>query len=345
MTRPRMCRTHKEAGVLTRPAFARALVTALLVGLAASAVFAAGQARTGSAQGRRADSGWITEHSVADGDLWVEWFDGRATFEARVRGRVEFTPDGRDIRAISPGGSFELTQKLGPAVRTFKATPREGGGVARQFDAGGVAGAASESAWLASALKDLMRNTGLDARARVRRLYSRGGAAAVLRDVPYSRSDRVKRIYYLELLKRLGRRSPARVGVMRQAAREIASDEVQGQLLNAAAGYYLHDTAALAAYFKTAGVISSDEERAGLLHALLARRDLNAAALRHVVGAVGGLSSDEEKSKLLLAVLGRPGLAPSLVARVGSVARRSMTDGDEQQGVLDRVRDLSRARR
>jgi len=341
MTRSRSRRTHKEAGGLRRLTF----VCALCAALAASAVCAAGQVQAVDGAGRRADSGWITEHRVADGDLWVEWFDGRATFEAKVRGQVEFAPDGTDIRAISQGGSVELTQKLGTTVRTFKATAHEGGDVSRQFDVSGVPGAASESVWLASVLTDLLRNTGLDAQTRVRSLYERGGATAVLREISYSRSDRVKQLYYLELLKRPGARAPERVSVMRQAAREIASDEVQGQLLNAAAGYYLHGTTALAAYFKTLGTISSDEERAAVLNTLLARPDLNAAALHHTVRAVGGLSSDEEKSKLLLAVLERPHLTPSLNALVGSVARRAMTDGEAQREVLDRVKKLSRARR
>ena len=320
---------------------------------------------------RLADNGWIEEKSVADGDLWVRWFDSRSTVEVKLKGSLELTRDERDIRAISPNGQLLIREQMGASNVLFEARPGSSRYLIRRFVTEGGSGQ-RESAWLARVLPDLLRNTGVNADTRVRRLYQRGGVYRVLREIPLIRSDRVKSIYYQELLKGRALSTAAQRRVMRQAGKEIASDgEKASFLVETAATYVRREDRATGAYFKTLESVSSEEELERVLLALIERKDLPRTSLLRVIRAAGNISSDDVKGtlllrsidapaadgivvsallnqvkeisadelqgRLLLAVLDRAELSQSTLKRIELLAKEEITSDASQQEVLEKL--------
>jgi hypothetical protein len=78
--------------------------------------------------------------------------------------------------------------------------------------------------WLTTLIPRLLRESGIDADARVARLRRAGGTAGVLAEIARIRSDGVKRAYYEALLAAPGLTAAEADLALRQAGRDIKSD-------------------------------------------------------------------------------------------------------------------------
>lgn len=308
------------------------------------AAVATDQAVTAHSTGQRlADNGWIEEKAVSDGDIWITWFDGRATVEVKLKGSVEFTRDEKNIRAISANGHLLIRQQVGASNVLFEARPGSGRYLIRRFVAEGSA--PRESAWLTTVIPDLLRNTGLNAGTRVSRLFQRGGVSRVLREIPLIRSDRVKSIYYQELIKRKTLSAAGLRRVMRQAAKEIASDGVKASFLSETAATYVRRAdSANVAYFRALETISSDEELERVLLALIESKNLPRMSLLRVIKSAGKISSDDVKGTLLLKSISAPAADEVVISALLNEVKAISTEELQERlllAVLDRG-ELSR---
>lgn len=113
-----------------------------------------------------------------------------------VRGDVDFNANETDVVRLGPGASIEIEQKRGAAVRAIRIVG-ESGRIARHYRVGDVARPldAEGRAWLAKAIPDLYRLTGLDAERRAKRLLAEGGAARLLAEIDAIANDGVRAEY------------------------------------------------------------------------------------------------------------------------------------------------------
>ncbi len=327
-----------EETPMHRPIPASLRRTAVAVGLAA-ALALPGLAITSIANPARADGFFsdlfsgtaVTKTNRKDHYVHRNGATGER-IEMTVRGEVAFTEAEDDIASMSPDGKFELSVKRDGVERSLRVRPGKGqlqrdyrvDGESRPFDA-------AARAWLAQALPGLMRETGIQAQARGKRILARGGVDALLADMEKIRTDHVRGIYLavlfehaqlddanldraLEIAGKIGSDYELRKALEAGLAYQALSPASQARLLDVAAGiasdYELAKVLVqvaktdsfdqgpvFAAWRKALAGISSDYEQRGVLSVLLARKQPEAT--RIALESARDISSDHEARQLL----------------------------------------------
>jgi len=248
---------------------------------------------------------WLAVSAVAlagPGYTQYSWTEGTRRLEVDVHGTVEFTDDDRDVKSLSPGGSFQVEESrlLVFSGRRYQVTADSSGRLSRfYFDHGHVVPADNQAqAWLMGVMPELIRRTGLGAVPRVQRILKQGGVAAVLSEISRIQDDSAKRIYLQELVRR-GNLSAEQLGSALLQARKIGSDEEKGDLLIDLSPYFLKDNLR-EELFQVAGTIGSDEEHSRVLSELVKRDAGSRETLRLAARSAGRIGSDEDKAKVLV---------------------------------------------
>jgi hypothetical protein len=159
-------------------------------------------------------------------------------------------------------------------------------------------------AWLGEILPEILRESGLNAPARVAKLRRDGGVEAVLADIAKTQSTSAKRAEYEALLKG-GRLSDDDVEtVLRQAGEDLSSSDSELRALLAQMGRTVHQSPSLAdAFGKAVEHMSSDDEKRALLEEYAAKGDRE--MLLVIMRQAKSIGSDDEKSGLLRSTVAR----------------------------------------
>lgn len=223
--------------------------------------------------------------------------------KAVVSGEVTFAPDDTGIVAMAKGAEFELFEKSGGTTRSLE-VENVAGKLEHRFELDGKDHAfdADARAWLARTLPHVMRETGMQAEARGKRLLAAGGPDALLAEI-----DRIENDYsrgrYLAVLFAEATLDDARLDRALAIAGKIGSDyELRRALEGGLAGRTLspaHQAKLLAA----AAGISSDYEQAQLLVALAGTQTLEGPVLAAWRTVLDGIASDYEQRRVLMALL------------------------------------------
>jgi hypothetical protein len=238
--------------------------------------------------------------AAQSGHNHYRWQNGWNSVEIETSGQIEFTDDDTDIKTLSTDGYFELEQRTHDGTKTLVATPaRRTYSVnhsTRPFDA-------DAKAWLALILPKYIRESAINAPARVQRILRQKGATAVLADIGKIESDGSRRIYLNELLRTGSLNAEDLREAMRQA-RKISSDGEKAALLMAVASNF-RTPATREDYFYAVDTISSDGEHRRVLSSIIqsygADREMIARSLR----SAKRISSDGEKAGLLVEAAGQ----------------------------------------
>jgi hypothetical protein len=227
---------------------------------------------------------------------------GWTRLHVEARGRVELTDDERDIKSVSPNGSFEISSKgwLSLFGQQYLVRGNADGTTTRRLSIGGVERPidAEARAWIADTIHRLVRN-GFGAEARVARILAQQGPIGVLDEVSRLDSDFTKAQYFNWLFKQPRLDRPTAERALKQAAREIGSSfELARVLVAFAEAGPLDDTIA-PAFVEAVNAIGSDFERARVLMSLLASERPAPAAVTAVLGSTPRLGSDFEKARVL----------------------------------------------
>lgn len=297
----------------------------------------------------------------------MQMVDGGHRITLESHGQVRYADDDRGVAYVEPGASLVIEEILPGRPDRRVVYRNRGGAVERSFfrDDRLAAPSADDEAWVARMIERAVRESGVNAEARVARIYHRGGTDAVLRDIAEIGSDGAKRRYYTALLRHpLGSAETARVlrdagrriagdgdkqavlatlldrarasdeemVAMLEAAQRIASDGDKSRLLVRAAGRdALTDPAVRTAFFRTAATIASDGDKSRVLIAALgsgdARRESAADALR----TARGIASDGDKSRVLTAVPPRLLRDRSVRAAYEAAMQSIASDGDRSR--------------
>ncbi len=235
---------------------------------------------------------------------WQQQKDGKKT-SAQILGEIRFTEDYADIQSISHGGHFQVEERRGANVRRYDVRPDDQGSLSRQYFVDGEAKAPDAEArqWAAGLILNLVRQSALEAPARVQSLLHRGGASAVLDEIARINNDYAKGRYFEELVKNGKLDKAALLQVNQSLNREIKSDYYKAQVLTLFPEGYLNERAALASFFEGVATIQSDYYHGRVIDAVLKNKSLDREILAATLKSVSRISSDYEKSRLLLQIV------------------------------------------
>jgi hypothetical protein len=242
--------------------------------------------------------------SDSDGDhTIVQISDDRNGYRVEVDGKIAFNEREDDVESLSDGGTarFEETRS-GKKLRLDVAS--RGGKLERHYfvDDKEQPPGAETQAWMAELIPTVIRETAIDAEARVRRLREKGGAGAVLDEITHIRSDYARGVYVRELAAS-GKLSPDEMTRALKLVGAIGSDYEKRNALASLVNLQPLDAAQQKLVLAQAASIGSDYERAellvGLLPQLAKSDDVHAAWLQ----AASGIGSDYEHRRVLSALL------------------------------------------
>ncbi|HVS12993.1 MAG TPA: hypothetical protein VMV46_03645, partial [Thermoanaerobaculia bacterium] len=259
-----------------------------------------GQCEPGLLTGRRYGS----EVSAHD-DRWrIVLLHASCSLEIELEGEIGFAPDDRGIARMGRGSKIPIEERAN-TTRELVITPGSDGepqhrwrvdGDDRPFDA-------EARRWLAGALPEVFRTTGLRAPERVARLLESGGVPAVLEEIRRMSSDHVQSLYFAEVLGQARPSAEEAEAVLGAAGETLGSDHALAELLSRFPSERLADLGVQRAFVRAASTIGSDYEAARVLRAILERGDLASEILDAVMAITGDIGSDYERTGVLMAVL------------------------------------------
>jgi hypothetical protein len=225
--------------------------------------------------------------------------DGLHSREMRVHGDVHFNDDETDVKSISADGFFGYEESFGFSSRRYQATAGASGQIVRHYMVDGREKPfdADAQAWLRAVLPDLLRECGIDAPERVRRILKQGGAAAVLAEIGKIHSDGTRRLYIRELVP-IGNLNTDQFQSVMRLVRGMNSDGEKAALLVFLTPYTLKDN--LRDYtFEALKTINSDGEKHRVLTQFILQ-DPSRGTLTLAARAAQGINSDGEKAAVLV---------------------------------------------
>jgi hypothetical protein len=232
----------------------------------------------------------------------MRWSDDSRDFRINTRGEITFSPDEQFVTALSPNGFLSIDEAKGWSHRRIEIRPGPTGvpetkyfldGREKQLDGVG-------RAWAASTYLFLLRETGMDAEARVSRILARHGAVGVLEETDLIHSDHVKREYLNQLMDQ-AKLTSGELERVADSVRKISSDNDKAEFLIAHQREFA--TADLRnSYFRAVNSISSDNDRRRVLTGMLETDGQSPETARLVGLSAKGMSSDNDKAEVLLAV-------------------------------------------
>ncbi len=207
-----------------------------VAGSLAEPVASAAQGRTCDAADVRMDGSTIlhSTHTEAS-SLSYRYFTTGRCIQATIVGHLEFSDDERAIVRVGERAHGFFRERLTRSDRSVEVRRGSDGRpvyTARQngrevaFDAG-------MQGWLGRFLPELLREAGINVPARVARLRTSGGTAAVLAEIERIDNSGAKRAHYQELIRTPSLPSRELGTALRQAGREVTSSgDLRGILQN-----------------------------------------------------------------------------------------------------------------
>ncbi len=228
--------------------------------------------------------------------------DHGARLRARVHGNIVFNDEATDVVSISRGGSLDIrAEDHGEAYRIELDGEREGKVSRRYWVEDKERPYEAEARQrLAMGLQQLLRESGLQAGARVESLLEQGGVQTVLDEVVKIQSAHVQGVYLDELQQRAELDAKELTQLYTVATARLRSDFELATLLVKSVEKRSLDAASCGAYADASTSIGSDFEQARALRALVQTQTLPGPALKSVFVAAGDVNSDFELAQLLV---------------------------------------------
>lgn len=233
------------------------------------------------------------------------WTENGHTLEVRMTGEVRFADDDASVRSLSPGAVFRVEERGARVADRAVELRAAGGEVARRYwrDGRETAFDAEASRWLAEILPRVLREMGIGAEERVARLYARGGAEAVLREVEGIRSDGGATRHLRALVRHHPLSAGELTGLLRTVERQIGSDGDRARLLREIAERAEVDREGVRpAFFAAVDGIGSDGDHARVLTALLTPGDASDAMLLALLESAALIGSDGDKARVMMRI-------------------------------------------
>jgi len=256
-----------------------------------------------------------------------EWRDGDDSLKASVKGKITFSEDESDVATLEPDGFLKIEQR-GAQRWTYDAVPLPNGDLKRSFARDGQTlspGPATDQ-WLREILPKILRQTGIDAPGRVRRLLSSGGPDAFLAEIEQIQTSSVQRLYIDEFLSQEDptaeqTRRLARVAVQTRSSSE--SERIVEQLVDR----HGKDAELTDLLIQASAQVRSSSGKVRMTDFILTHREIGEAAALKIAASLAEIRTSTEKANGLVALAdASPGSAPvrlALLDAVGTISSSS----------------------
>ena len=257
--------------------------------------------------------------------------NGRISIQGK--GEITFTDDDADVASLSDDGYLMIDVRNAEGRRRVEIEFRRGT-IERRFYVEGHERPWDQDArsWLAKTIPDIIRQTGIGAKARVKRLVARQGANGVLDEVAKITSSYVKRTYLTALMDATTLDSAAWQRLFRDAGRQMSSDYELTQVVLAAMSRQ-PDAAARLAAVDALSSVRSDYEHRRALAAIVKAGPLTPAIVRAMLQSAHNISSDYEQRQFLQQLIAA-GAAESATAADLFGAIRTISSDFERRQIL-----------
>jgi beta-lactamase regulating signal transducer with metallopeptidase domain len=274
--------------------------------------------------------------------------DGSNGYSAKIRGDIEFNERDDDVARLGSGASASFSQTRNDEEKRVDYTEKDGRIERHYFvDNREQPLDAEAQKWVAGIVPLVIRETALDAKARVGRIYKQGGAGAVFDEIGRIESGYARSVYLKELAAS-AKLSPADVTRALQLVNGIDSDYERRNVLTALATLGPFDAEQQKMVIGQAEKISSDYERAELLISMLPKLAKDAQVRAAWLHAVSAIQSDYEHRRVLSALLDAGNYDDAILREVVSEARSIQSDYERRElltSVARRVGDAERIAR
>jgi beta-lactamase regulating signal transducer with metallopeptidase domain len=267
--------------------------------------------------------------------LSVRTSDANHDFRATVDGKITFRQDESDVATLDPGGTASFEEKQAGVTHRLELAAR-GDKLERRYfvDQHEQPFDAAASAWFAHLLPTLIRESGIGAQDRVRRIYAAGGATRVLDEIDQISSDYVRGIY-LKTLMDLATLTPADLDRTLAAAGKMHSDYERRQTLGAIFAKQTFSPAQQMTLLHQVVQFHSDYERAELLVSVAPKLADDAHVRQAWLDAALGGSSDYERRRTLESMLTRSGLDDSQLTTIIQSSASMSSDYERRTLLVD----------
>lgn len=265
----------------------------------------------GNTRSRKTSSSHMTN---SDGRTeTITWSRNGCKIEVNARGEYQLAPTLDDLRSLSRGGSFVLSEDDGRVEREVRITNASDGTLDHRYRVDGENRSwdAEGKAWFAQVVLRLDRATAWAVDVRFPAIMSRGGVDAVLAEIDLLEGDYARRVYFTRLASSAQLSSAQLVRVIDTAAQKIQSDYEMAELLIAASKQKAFDDPAQLSLARAASRIKSDYEKRRAFTALLTKDGLSSSTVGEILAGTKGMDSDYELAELLIEVSSRYAIAPA----------------------------------
>lgn len=265
------------------------------------------------------------------------WSNDGEKLEVNYRGEIEFTDDDSDVKSPTPDGWLRIKESGRNGAHAIEFRADAPGQIGRKFWIGTAERPFEPEGrkWLSQILPRFIRQSGIGAEARARRIYKAKGAQGVLGEISVIEGSWAKRIYFTELLKTPGLDPRAVHQAFDQAGREVESDFELASLL-ISSDHLLTGDATRKAFIEAARSIDSDFEMRRVYSSALKRGTLTPVVLAALLESSTAIGSDFEQASLLIDVAKMQSLSDA--TRTPFLKAVATIDSDfEQRRVLSSV--------
>ena len=233
--------------------------------------------------------GWGNNDSsiVISGDNFYE--------EIKYAGKIDFTDDETSFKSISPGGYINFRRN---EERVIAKSSKQGvisyelteGDNKLTLDSNG-------RKLVTEAVKEMIA-LGIDADARMERIYRKGGNRALMNELGNLKNDNVKRMYFEHILKSDSLSADDLAELAKKVSASFGSDQDKEQVLKKFTVEELKDSVTAHAYMQAVESYADDYAKANALRNILSA-PLAKQWFPQVMHVINGLHDENEKEGLL----------------------------------------------
>jgi hypothetical protein len=271
------------------------------------------------------------------GEYRINRRDEGRSLSVSVRGKVWFTDDDRDVARLENRGRLLIEESRdGAPDRILVIAANESGQLQRTYlvDGRAVEYGADAAAWFAGLLPELIRESGVGAEERARRILQRSGAAGLLAEAEQIRSSSTRR-RYLTVAFEEGRLTGSDATRAVRAIEPISSSSEKATLLLVAAGRVsLDEPSTRSAYFDGARTISSSSELRRVLIGGLDDRTVAEPVLIDALYTSRRISSSSERGAVLTQIAERHRLTSDALREAFFASANEISSSHTRREVL-----------
>jgi hypothetical protein len=247
--------------------------------------------------------------------------------EMNYSGKFQLSDDETGFKNISPGGYFKFRFN---DVRVKAESNLQGGIDYTVYDGKRNLGpGAEQKIYISRAIREMVE-WGFDGKARMERIYQKGGTEALIKEVDNIKPDNIK-VLYLDRLIQLDSGSNL---VMPQVIKKIShlgNDQDKVRILEKFSAAQWQDSATNRACFELIASLGSDVEKIKVLDRMIRQDSLSGASAENILQVSGSVNSEIDRAGLYERMMDRGLIAGNLTDSLLGQVKRMGSGPDKAQ--------------